>query len=127
MVDGEAALVQLKLQLESLISIARNCIATVELLQGKPAPGKPAAWAPSMYSRKLVTDQVLACIPEDLRGKVLAVKTPGGAVALSTPWLGKPDWDRLNEAVLAIGGKWIPEGKRSRWEVPLAAGDEEAS
>jgi len=40
-----------------------------------------------------------------------------GLVSIKTTWLQRPDWQRLDEKVKSMGGTWIADGKRSRWEV----------
>lgn len=120
----EAALVQLKLQLESLISIAKNCLATAKLLEGKPSTSAAPRAAPPARRSGLVTDQVLGELPGDLRGKLYAKLQDYGVVSVTADWLGTEDFARVSEAVTAMGGTWIREGKQSRWEVPIPAGGE---
>ncbi len=120
----EAALVQLQLQLESLMSIAKNCRDTVHQLRGMMPPAASPAAKPSPGWRGLLTDRVLAVMPTAARPKLTAVLMPNGSVAVTMPWSPKADWDEVNEAVEAVGGKWVSAGKASRWEVPVPAGGE---
>jgi hypothetical protein len=120
----EAALVQLKLQLESLISIAKNCLATVKLLEGGPAAStKPKPFV--LTTKKgLLSEQVLAGMPAAIRPKLTAVLTSYGSVAVTAPWMTPEEYAEVNEAVRAMGGERITAGKASRWEVPVPAGEE---
>ena len=119
----EAALVQLKLQLEALKKIAQNCLDTVRLLEGKLAPPAAPGASPSRGRPGLLTDQVLAGMPPSIRPKLTAVLTSYGSVAVTAPWLTPEEYDEVKEAVLAMGGERIVAGKESRWEIPVPAGE----
>ncbi len=120
----EAALVQLQLQLESLMSIAKNCRDTVHRLRGMMPPAASPGAKPLSRGPGLLTERVLATMPPDLVQKLTAVLTSSGSVAITKPWMAPDDFAAVNEAVEALGGKWIPAGRLSHWEVPVPAGEE---
>ncbi len=120
----EAMLVQLQLQLESLMSIAKNCRDTVHRLRGMLPPAASPAAKPLSGGPGLLTERVLEEMPADLRPKLTVVAQGGGVVTVRAWWLEAPNWARVDAAVKALGGKWVREGKLSRWEVPVPAGEE---
>ncbi len=117
----EAMLVQLQLQLESLMSIAKNCRDTVHRLRGMLPPAASPEASPSRGRPRLVTDQVLEGMPAAIRPMLTAVLTSPGTVAVTAPWLNPEEYAAVCEVVLAMGGSRIVAGKLSRWEVPVPA------
>ena len=117
----EAALVQLKLQLEALKKIAQNCLDTVKLLSDSPTRRPTPVPTPSRGRPGLLTDQVLAGMPAAIRPRLTAVLTSYGSVAITAPWLDPDEFAEVCDAVSAMGGSRIVAGRDSRWEVPVPA------
>lgn len=79
-----------------------------------PAPERPfmepsAAWPPSGIMERLATAGVDLSLVDVEEGDDIIVISP-------KRFLGDL-WSPINEAVRALGGGWIREGRKSRWEI----------
>jgi len=104
---------------EELETIRRTAEHALELLTRLGAGfGPPSGVSPN--SSALGVDrvrQVRDVLPHDLLSKFTIVDQGGGLVTIKAEWLGKPDWARVDGKVKQMGGRWIKDGKNSRWEI----------
>lgn len=73
------------------------------------APAEPTTWPPSGVREKLATAGVNLSLVEVEEGEDVIIISP-------KRFLGDL-WGPVNDAVRALGGSWIREGRESRWEI----------
>lgn len=109
-------LADLRAELEA---IRRTCDIALETLAklgagfGPASEVAPRAPGPMPSSVRQVRD----VLPAGLLGKFTIVDQGDGLVTIKTEWLERDVWARVDRKVKSMGGRWIPDGKNSRWEV----------
>ena len=101
---------------DELEAIRRMATLALEKLAKLGAGFKPArdVGRPQPRDTWAVVQRVRDALPEDLLPKLTVVDQGDGVVTITSEWLGSPDWNRLNNKVKQMGGRWIRAGKDSR-------------
>ncbi len=86
-----------------ILSVGRTALA------GRPPDEPAAAWPPGGVRERLASAGVDLSLVDVEEGEDVIVISP-------KRFLGDL-WGPINDAVRALGGSWIREGKQSRWEI----------
>jgi len=104
---------------DELMTIRRTAEIALEKLARLGAGFKPAEEDTRVpYSRDpTVEARVRDSLPGDLLPKLTVLAQGDGRVTITSTWLSRSNWGRVDKKVKAMGGVWIKDGKNSRWEV----------
>lgn len=104
---------------DELVSIQRTATIALEKLARLGAGFAPAPTVPRVpvEGTPSAVSRVRDALPGDLHAEFTIVDQGSGLVTITSKWLGSADWGRVDRAVKGMGGRWIPAGKSSRWEV----------
>lgn len=86
-----------------ILSVGR----AIPTLEGVPA--EPSTWPPTSIRERLASAGIDVSLVEVEEGEEVVIVSP-------KRFLGDL-WGPINDAVRAMGGGWIREGRESRWEI----------
>lgn len=113
---SDRLLQEIRDELETIRRTATIALEKMAQLGAGFAPVQPVTRVPAAGAQSPVA-RVRDGLPQDLLPKLKVLDQGSGLVSISTEWLERPDWVRLDKKIKSMGGAWHPAGKSSRWEI----------